>query len=752
MLQHANQPPRRRWLKRLFFFASVLALAPFAAAAITLYTQWGRDRVTEAAVLAIRSELGLIAHFDSVHVDLFPLPTVSAHGIELDHPEHGRFADARALSIRPSLRALIAGRVDLRTIALDAPSIRLIIRDDAVVNLPDIDTGTSDSSSGQLPFSRLVVRDATLAIDAEPVASGELVGVDLTLDVVDGVAIDFILENARGSARHPLGTESVIALEAAGFFDPDDGVTIDRFKFESPHLGVLGREGFVPLPFDHRYRGKVELRVDLDHVDDLPHGIELPPLFGELEAEGLLVGTTRGPTGSAKIRIRNGEIDVQRRGIGDVELELEADPDELRILSGTMQIIEGGGTAAIAGRIGLRDEFPVDLDIDIQDFRFSRFLRQMNVAQNTIVQWHLGGPARVRGTLDPFRLRGPIELESSFFLVTKDPFHDPAQERVIGAPRASIRGRMDIDGDAFRFLDLRAVAGRTRFTSDVHLRFDDRIFVEAQGEIDARDASPLLEFPIGGHGPFRVKVEGPYGNPDVHGHLRLEDFSFNTFTLGTVESDWHLEEGGLAARFPSITATKNESRYRVDNFFLDFTHDRLAITGDLTTPRFRLQDFYEVFHYEADERFTPYQGVVAGRAILRYTNGFPDDSPAGTFVADMDFNVPTASIDDYQFRDGHFEGQWDWRNHREGYRGGILTIHHADLKKGHGTVTLQGRMRRGGQLAMTAAADRVALRDTEGIGDRFPKSLGRLLRHRRHQWLCGRPPRQPRHRSHRRRL
>lgn len=714
---------RLSWGRLLSFGVLVAIMAPVSAVMITLYTDWGRDRLTEAAIELIDQELGLIATFEGVDVELLPRPTLSARGIRLDHPVYGEFATAKGLSIQPSFTAFAAGRLDLQTIHLASPRLRLLVDGDEIVNIPVLET-RGDSEPEDLPFQRLIISNAEVSVNAGAMGAGSLRHADLQFDVVDGRKIDFSLREAKGSIRHPMGNDSIQKLAAQGRFTPDQGVEFSHFVFRSPHLSAKLTDAYIPIPFGDDYRFEGRAGVNLAHLDNLPHGLQLPPFEGRLSVEGKVAGSPEGPTALATIGIKEGKIDVQRRGIGDVELEVEVNPEQIRVISGGMQIINNGGYAALSGTIGLQEGFPVDLGVDIQHFRFSRFISQMNVSHHTIVQWDLDGPARLRGTLEPFSLQGPITLASTDFQVTKDPYYDPRQRRVIGATPASIRGRVRVDPEAFRFEGLRAQLGKTHFTSDVHLRFNDTILVTTAGEIDLADATPLLNFPLAGRGPFRVRVEGNYSNPAVNGHLHLQNFAFNGNPLGDVGGDWHLEGGGLIGMFPLLEAEKRDSSYKVNDFTLDFTNDRLAITGQLVASRLSLQDFYHVFHYEEDERFTPYQGVVAGTAQVRFTHGFPGDSPNGTLLADMNLRVRSADLNGFAFDDGRFEGRWHWKDYDQGYRGGELTIRHGHLKKGNGTLTLQGTMGYGGVLRATASADRLRFRDTEGLGDNFPSLSG----------------------------
>jgi translocation and assembly module TamB len=720
MARQTRTSRSRRWLRRLVSLAFLLLLTPVCAIVVTLYTQWGRDRLRDAAVQAIHDELGLEAELSNVEVGLLPRPHVSAHDIVIDHPEHGRLIEARGLTIWPSIGAFLSGTVDLQTIEIEEPKVHLIVRDGVIVNVPQVEGG---SGSDEVPFSRLLAFEAEVSVDAEPIASGVLHGVDLELGVDDGPTFEIDVEAEGGEVTHAMGTETIERLRARGELRPD-GADVEELVLLSPHIKVWAENAHIPIPFDNTYTGDARARVNLAHLANLPHGFELPPLGGTVEVDAHVEGHPEGPAGTGSVRLERVVIDRQERGLGDVELSVVFDPAGIRITEGVMRIVDEGGEAGISGTIGLGEGYPVDLDIDIRDFHFAQFMKQLGVTDDAIIQWRMSGNASLGGRLDPFRLEGPIRVRSTMTEVTAGAWHDPRASHIIGVVPGTIRGRVGVDEEAFRFERLRASTGRSELWADVHLRFDNTIWMRGGGDVDLADVTPLVEFPLAGRGTATVEIEGEYSNPSVGGHARFEEFAFNTFPIGTVESDWQLEKEGVAVRFPDVTAVKNESRYRVTDFFLDFSDDRFSIDGNLVAQSFELSDFYHTFHFHEDERFTPYQARFTGSAQLRYTLGFPGDSPTGTLVADLDLQVPEANLDGFAFTDGEFQGRWRWLHYEQGYRGGELTLDRFHLRKGRGVMSVTGRMGLGGVLQATAVADRFEIADTEGIGDRVPQLQG----------------------------
>lgn len=698
----------RKWLTILVIVAIGLPLAATALVRTETVRQWLGDR----AVDAIRSELGLRATLGSVDVDPWTL-TVTATDIVLDDAVYGRFAAADTLRIRPSLGALVRGKLDLESIELERPVVRLVMREGEIRNLPRT---RSSSDDDELPFEDLAVSDATIKLDADPLGEARLEGVDVDVETSRGRIVELRVIAARGIAHHTMGDERVDRLEVRARITPSY-VMIHEGVISTPHLRVSARQARLSLPFA-TYDGHVEVWADLGHLDELPHGWTLPALVGEVSVTADVRGERDHPVGTARV-LASG-VRIEQFGLGQVDLALEGDRDQIRIRRGRVGIVKDGGYVELAGTVGLAGSMPVAVQASLHELGFAKLMDQLGVSENAIVDWILSGNFALRGTLDPLALAGPIRTQTHDFIVTRDAWHARPKRPVVQVTRARLAGGVSVHEDGLRFENLTAELPSSTVHGNVFIGFHEVLGVHAWSErLDVRDGSPVVDFPIGGAGRVNVDVTGDFHDPDVRGHLALRDFSFDTFPLGDLESDWHLEKDGMLVRFPAVRAIKNESRYLARELALDFSDHRFRIDGDLDFERMTLADFYHVFHYEEDERFVDYQATTHGRAKVAYTLGFPGDSPTGTLDVDIDVGVSEAMLNGYAFTDGTFRGRWRWLHYERGYQGGELTIEHAALRKGQGSVTASGRMGQGGLLDVTAVADDIALRDTEGINERL---------------------------------
>jgi translocation and assembly module TamB len=712
----------RRW-------AAVLAVFTIAIPVVSnllIRSTGASGRIRALAIGAIHDELGLRATLGAVQVQLFPLGII-AHDITLDDPVYGRLADAEALTIRPSIFALLRGELDISSIELDRASVSLVVAEGEIRNLPRIDTGGGGGGGEiELPFRRFDIRDSSIVVHGEPDFEAELHGVsaevvgeaDHVISIHAGATSGFV-EHGEAHLRDELTALSAVL-----------DVSRERVHVTDAALGVgplalTAHETVVPLPFPSDPRqvqglgGEVTLDYDVGHLATLGLPSGLPHFQGIVHIHAL-VEDDAGEHATVTVEVENGRID--QFGLGDhVHLVADVTPELATITEGLADIQGGGGHVGIAGTIGLTGDFPVDVRATTDHLSFAHLMDQFEVSQHSLVEWIFEGTLDLRGSLAHLDLEGPIDLRTHDFVIAANGYDAHPVHSVMAIPRGHFGGRWSIRDDAVRFSDIVADLPHSRLFGDVLLGFHNALGVDVRAEADMHDVSPLAGFAFAGVGPATCHIDGTFQAPHVSGHLHLADFEFDGFRLGELESDAILDPDGMAVTFPHVTAIKRDSRFEVSSMRLDFhpggRRDRFELNADLHLDRMTLADFYHVFHFEEDERFMGYQGIARGDARLHYTHGFETDSPNGTLTAEMLLAFETISINGYAFEDGNLGGTWRWYDWSRGYRGGELSIDHLELHKGDGVLTLAGDMHVGGGLAMFASADRLALRDLEGIGD-----------------------------------
>jgi translocation and assembly module TamB len=704
----------------------IFAIGIPVSAALFIRSSQAHTRLRQLAIDALRDELGLRASLGPIQLELFPLG-IAAGDVALDDPVYGRVADAERIRIRPSFRALLRGMIDIDRIELDGAHVHLVIRDGQLRNVPRIDTGGGGSGAMTLPFHELSITDSTLSVDADPIASGEVHANRIIVRGEPGGVIDVDIDSDGGHVEHAGGRDDIRNVDAHVEIAAD-ALRVHLADVAAGPLHVAVREGIVPLPlaspFDdgaHGTVGEVEVDYDLEHLATLPLPITLPPMSGHLALRAQVRDDrTQGERVAGTLQLDHGRI--TEFGLGDVvRIAFEAQREQLRITAGEVRVSGNGGSVDLTGTIGLLGDMPVDLRAQLRGLSFAHLMDQLGVTPNSIVEWIFDGTMLLQGPLLDLDLEGPIDLRTHDFFVATGPYHATPVDPVIAIPHGHFRGRWSIRPDGIRFFRLDAALPRSRILGDVLLGFDNQLRVSARAEpADLRDVSPLSDFTMAGIGSASCEIVGTFQAPHVSGHMRLAGFEFDGMRIGDVESDAVLDPDGMGVTFPHVVASKNDSRFAADDVYLDFRRNRFHMAGRLRLDRMHLADFYHVFGFEDDERFVSYQGVANGDAIIDYTNGYPGDARSGTLDVQMDLGLGEATVSGYRFTDGRLAGHFRWLDWSRGIAGAQLTIDHAELRKGEGSVTLAGTMALGGALAFTASADAIAVRDIEGLGDRFP--------------------------------
>jgi translocation and assembly module TamB len=716
---------RRRWLRWLVALSLVSTALPTAAAAIA-QTQFAREYAGREAADALRRELGLNAHIGEVDVDAAQL-SIIARDIRLDHPKNGRFAKAQELRIRPSWWALLRGKVDLHVIRIEHATVWLKLRNGVIENLPDLPK-SGPRKPGEpldLPFDWLHVEQARFVVDAAELGSAELHNIEVHVSALRPGVVHAQVSAAGGFVQHAGGRDVLSFLEIDTALSPN-ALSLKVFRLQTPEAQVSVRDAEITLPDLKHYHGRVQLSLYVPQLLRWPLGIQLPHLDGQLLAQAEVDGDGDGAHGSGRVQIDNGM--AKQFGFGRrVVLDVSFDPTQVAF-KGTAELIREGGAVDLDGKLQLIPGFPLSVRGDVHEVSFAKLMEQLGVSPDAIVDWTIGGSFSLAGPTSPLELTGPLRMPTRDFKVLRQAWHAPPPERrILGVSSAKLNGMVAVRDDGIHLQDIDIELPESRLVVSVLLGFDNQLRVEAQSlDWNLADCSPLVDLQLGGKGGFDVEVSGTFDDPSVHGHVRVGDYTFNNFNFGEVETDFEVDRDLMGVHFPHILAKKNESRYTLEDGFLDFRQDAFRAGGQLGVEKLALADFYRIFHYDGDERYDPYQANVSGKAVLDYSLGRPGDSREGHLIVDMELAVPEATLDEYRFKDGRFVGRWDWRSPRDGYRGGELAIERLWLRKGSGTLSVSGRMAQGGILDFVTIADKIAVRDTEGLRERLPGVSGSL--------------------------
>jgi translocation and assembly module TamB len=698
---------RRRWLIAL---ACVLGLCGGLWA--LLQQPAVRTRLRGEVRAAIRRELGLDASMASVSLSL-PFAVVGEQ-IQLIHPQHGLLASAARLEVAPSLFALLRGEFRLKRVLIDGAHVRLRVEDGKLVNLPQLSVESDPGETQRLPLRELVVRDATVEVDAAPEYTAVLEQVQIALGVTGGTLLDLGARAGGGSLTRGDVRERIRALSVKGRVAPDK-VQIERALLDTTVFKLGVSQGFVSLPLlTAKYGGKVELETELEKLAGLPLGLDLPPVSGHVALSLKISGQGRDVRATGSLHGDNPLLDGF--GFGTIDLNLEVTRAGIKLLKGSRgRVVQDGGLVLLEGKVGFGPSVPLEVSADIKHLDFHKLMAQLGVTDDCLVNWQLRGGFKLAGTAVPVDVTGPIWAESTHFQALDGPWHDPNSSEVIGTPPGRVNGRVAVRPDALRFENLHARLPHSEMHVNVHVGFVDKIGVTARSDnFDLRDATSLVGLPVGGHGGFTLDVGGTYDKTTLTGTLDLSDFALDEYRVGHLRTHADLEKEGLAVRFRETDVRKNDSHYVIDDMLLDFTRG-FAIDAKARFEKLALADFYHSVGLDKDPVFAPYQGHLRGAATVRYTRGFPGDAPSGTLTVGTELDVLDARLHEVSFQAGRLEAQWLWERIDQGTRGARLDVHNLRLVRGNGSLIARGRMDPGGMLRMTLFGERLGLSSLEPL-------------------------------------
>ncbi|MET0287388.1 MAG: hypothetical protein ABW352_23080, partial [Polyangiales bacterium] len=694
----------------------VAALAVVAVAFWALLeTEYVRAKVSDKLAQAVRDELGLDASLGGLS---FRLPfRVAAYSIRLNHPRHGNLVSARELVVVPSFWGLLRGELKLKRLIIQGARVRLRVRDGAIVNLPTFKATDRplDDAPPKFPLDELVIQRAQVSVDANPSYSMRLDGVNLVARVADGTRVNLQLSTGQGKLEWATGSETIERAVISGRYRPD-AIELDKVRFDSKVLKLsLSKAAFEPDVM--AYRGQAKVEVDLARFEKLPHGLSLPELDGGISFDGSVQG--KGAHWQLKGDVHGEKPVMAHFGFGHLDLKIDANEREVLLLPGSKgRIVEDGGLVMLDGKLGLSKELPLDIKADVKHLVFQKLMLQLGTTPDCIVDWHLRGAFRLKGTANPVNISGPIWADVPVFKAFTGAYHDPTSREIIGIhDQGHVSGKVVIRPDALRFENLHGTLPNTDIMVNVHLGFDDKFSVTARGDrFDLGDSTGILRRPVGGRGSFSLDVGPTYEQAGLTGALEFADFAFWGEPIGHLKARAALEKQGNAVRFTGTEVTKNSSHYFVDDMVLDFSQ-QFELTAKARFEQLALADFYDTVQVNEDPDFTAYQGKLKGQASARYTLGFKDDSPDGTLVVDADLDVMELTAYGLDFDGGKLDARFTWGNPALGTRGAKLELNELHVTRQRGAVWVRGNMGYGGQLRATVLAEALRPRELSVLRD-----------------------------------
>jgi translocation and assembly module TamB len=749
-----------------FLFAGV-GVVPFALVAV-VRSAWAETwAVTETEHL-LRDQ-GIVASY-SVGVRLWPL-AVELTNLKVDSTDGGGPAlVSPRTSARPRLFALLSGKLAIDQIEVDAPAIRLDVREGQIMNLAVRMPAKSKSDRPvSAPFSVVTVADARI---------------DLTVDGVHGTASEIDVDVTADSDPEQ-GTSFEIAVRAGESFITRSRPMLGARAQETPVLAV---DDDALCSIDARVR--IEPRAllvrrltangvaDLDPSAETFPGCHLPTSDKrnvELAVHHLRVGWPRGPEDSwevaGHVRAR-GPVELAERFVplpgtdgwvgADVDLRYSRDtvlPDVtghveahdikleryrfaqsfdaeinltqniIHIPRATLGIADGLATLTDLTIDPLAKGVPVRAKLDVVHANFTTLMSNLGVSDHAHVAWDLREvhAPLLSGTVVPVHVDGELAAQTGNFLVFDRAADDPLRQRIIGVKDAAIRARVAIRPAALDFESVHLTLPNSRVDGGYcSIGFHNDIRVEVpEGKVDLVDLTPLATIPLAGQIDLTAKMSGKFNAPHLDADASIQNFVFSDMSFGNVTAA-HASLTGLVVDLRDVKAARGRSTYEMPSAELDFgTGAPLLMEAKVVSQNLGLRDFFGIFRMDDDPRFADIDGTLEAQAAVHLSLGGKEDVCGGGYL-DVRATTHADQLKLYgeSFDDGDAELSYRWTDRLAGLDGADVDLRALTLHKVHphgrgpvlGVVLGSGTLRRGGSLNLGLVLQSLPISRVESLG------------------------------------
>jgi translocation and assembly module TamB len=761
---------RRDWVgdaaRILCFALATVGVLPLAAA-LMAHSAWARGWATKETERLLRAQ-GFVATYEMAP-RVLPL-SVELTRVRIESNDGGSPAlECHRIRVRPKLFALLAGKLAIDEVDLDAPAVRLVMRDGAVANLPVVRHTASTEGPLHAPFANFAVTDATVDVDIDEVrAVARSLDMDVTAedDPVVGSTFEIAMRVGRADVhrsrlrddgatatdddalcsvegRLTVQPDAVVVrrlqgmgsadLDAAPGTTPECDLPVDdkrRVELSLNHLRVVlpSEENRVPLVDGH-----VMLRAPIALAE---RAVSLPETDGwiRFDADTHYDKSTVLPELTGTLDAR--DVRVAQWGFAK-ELHSELTVRHDVVQSPTTTIRLGNGTVTLSDTVVEPLAKGVKLDktrLDVSGVDFTAMLRELGVHQSAHVAWdirELHAPL-IAGTLAPLKLDGDFTAKTYSFGVYDRPAEDPARERIFGFSEAEIASRLGIRPDGLKFMDVRATLPRSRVEGAfVSLGFHNELRVDAPRIVaDLDDLSPIGPVEMQGKLEAGGRVSGVFNRPEPEGDIKLVGglviggVAFGDVSNGRVKVDVQKPE----IEITGVHAKQRDSAYDVPTAKLRFGGSRGFVVDAVgSSGALGFRDLLSMFGLDDDPRFDDLDASLATRADVHVALGGPEDAcGAGYIGVEAKGHLTNVTIYGEHFAQGDADVSVRWHDRQQGIAGSDLDLRSFVLNKvqpptgtragATGTLLGSASLRRGGALTANIMVEGVPLSRVDALG------------------------------------
>ncbi|MDP2306823.1 MAG: translocation/assembly module TamB domain-containing protein [Pseudomonadota bacterium] len=676
-----ERPPaarRRRWR---------YVLAPVGlvgVALIVLQSELVSRLAARALERAVEAAIGEQVTIGRIEVDYVPLQ-VELQGVVVTHAPTGEtIAAVRAIRVEPGLEGFVPF---LRTLTIEAPRVALHLDAGGLRELQALlgrlPAAGSRPASQHFPWRELVIREGRFSLEAE--------GGRLEIDGIDAHPGDLpgTTDLRLGALDFSVGTIAQHAVDVSfpGLQFAPDRLIVPEIDI---HFEALSLDGALAVVKGGATRGDVSASLDLGRLTG-GRGVGEGYVEGQIDFDATLGGTTDAPEASGAVALtglviwRPGTTAMHATRIGDAHgpwVLVPGDPMALEV--GPLDMAWGEGTLQVDARVEPATGI-LSGGVQAEGIRLARILQSAGVAPTPWADFRGDLETHVTGTIKPFRLDGPFEVNVGDFHVNDGPIDGPS-DTLLAIAAGTVVGELMVDAHHL-VLDGKVASGPSRGTAraDVGFAAFGPLGVDVDFPLlDLSQLQPLGDAGLGGRASVHGWVGGRYDRPmSAQATLTVTDAVVLDLPLAdqltaTLDSDLR------RLHFTDIRARLGETDYQGD-FEIAFT-DPMFIDTQVYVGAGHIRDLAGIF-----VDVGPMDGIVSGTAVL---SGEP-------FHLDGDISVELRDVDLYgeAFPSGHATAWMD---------DGEFTLDELVLARGEESVLARGSVARGFVMNMDVLSDGVA--------------------------------------------
>ena len=696
-------PTRRRRWRFLLFAAGLVGLA-----LVGLRTDLVARLAARALEQAVEVATGEDVTVGRIELGYLPL-YVEVQGLVVTHPPTAdTIAAVGAIRLDPGVHGW---RPVLRRVTVTSPQVALHLDPDGLRELRGLRRLPKGGGGGpalrELPWRELVVTDGTFTLET-PDARLDVLGIGAAPAGGGHTDIGVGALRVRAGRLDQVATNLSfprVALAPDRIAVPEIDVAFDALSLNGAFAATLAGG---PLA------GDLSLRVDLGRLTGADPA--RPHVAGVIDLDAALDGTTADPRIGGAVALS--DLVIWRRSskevltatrIGDTlgpwhfEPGVGDAPDA--VVLDRLAVRWGEGTLAVEGRVEPATK-AITGTVTAEGVHLARILQSIGAAPTPWVDFTADLETTVAGSLSPFRLDGPFEINVAEFSVHKGPI-DAGSDVMLAIDAGTIVGDLGVDL-AGLVLDGRVTTGRTSGRARASIGFAAYGPLGVDIDFPRLDLSvlrPLGDAGLGGMATLKGWVGGRYDAPML---ADAEMTVTNAVVLGLpiadtlsgrLESDFRAKQLHVS----DIRAQLGETAYRGD-FDIAFT-DPMYIDTQVYVGAGHIRDLAGIF-----VDIGPADGIVSGAAVLA---GEP-------YHLDGDVTLELRDVDLYgeRFAEGYATAWMD---------NGELTLEALQLARGAETVLARGSVKRGFAMNLDVISDGLAIERLDHLADMGVPLVGNLV-------------------------